>query len=83
MKECCIGAYAMGTSDGYVYIRNEYPIALERLQKAIARQENMVLLGENIFETDFKFDITIVRGAGAFVCGESTALMASIEGNTR
>ena len=75
-----IGAYAMGSSDGYVYIRNEYPIALERLQKAIEQARDYGLLGENIFGTDFKFDIRIIRGAGAFVCGESTALMASIEG---
>jgi NADH:ubiquinone oxidoreductase subunit F (NADH-binding)/NAD-dependent dihydropyrimidine dehydrogenase PreA subunit len=75
-----IGAYAMGSSDGYVYIRNEYPIALERLQKAINQAREFGLLGENIFGTDFKFDIRIIRGAGAFVCGESTALMASIQG---
>ncbi|MCI0474245.1 MAG: SLBB domain-containing protein, partial [Ignavibacteria bacterium] len=75
-----IGAYAMGSSDGYVYIRNEYPIALERLKKAIEQAREFGLLGENIFGTDFKFDIRITRGAGAFVCGESTALMASIEG---
>jgi NADP-reducing hydrogenase subunit HndC len=75
-----IGAFAMGSSDGYVYIRNEYPIALERLKKAIVQAREYGLIGENIFGTDFKFDIKIARGAGAFVCGESTALMASIEG---
>lgn len=75
-----IGAYAMGSSDGYVYIRNEYPIALERLQKAMEQAREYGLLGEKIFGTDFNFDIRIIRGAGAFVCGESTALMASIEG---
>jgi NADH:ubiquinone oxidoreductase subunit F (NADH-binding) len=75
-----IGAYAMGSSEGYIYIRNEYPIALERLQKAIVQAREFGLLGDSIFGTEFKFDIRIVRGAGAFVCGESTALMASIEG---
>jgi NADH:ubiquinone oxidoreductase subunit F (NADH-binding)/(2Fe-2S) ferredoxin len=75
-----IGAYAMGASEGYVYIRNEYPIALERLLKALEQAREFGLLGENIFGTDFKFDVRVIRGAGAFVCGESTALMASIEG---
>ncbi len=76
----CIGAYAIGSSQGYVYIRNEYPIALERLRTAIGQAREYGLLGENIFDKGFTFDIRIVRGAGAFVCGESTALMASIEG---
>ncbi len=75
-----IGAYAIGSTEGYVYIRNEYPIALERLQVAIAQARENGLLGQNIFGKDFGFDIRVVRGAGAFVCGESTALMASIEG---
>lgn len=75
-----IGAFAMGTSYGYIYIRNEYPISLQRLQTAIKQAKEYGLLGENIFGTNFSFDIKIVRGAGAFVCGESTALMASIEG---
>jgi NADH:ubiquinone oxidoreductase subunit F (NADH-binding)/(2Fe-2S) ferredoxin/NAD-dependent dihydropyrimidine dehydrogenase PreA subunit len=75
-----IGAYAIGSSEGYVYIRNEYPIALERLQVAITQAREYGLLGEKIFGQDFNFDVRIVRGAGAFVCGESTALMASIEG---
>jgi NADH:ubiquinone oxidoreductase subunit F (NADH-binding)/(2Fe-2S) ferredoxin len=75
-----IGAYAIGSSEGYVYIRNEYPIALERLQVALGQAREYGLLGKKIFERDFDFDITVVRGAGAFVCGESTALMASIEG---
>jgi NADH:ubiquinone oxidoreductase subunit F (NADH-binding)/(2Fe-2S) ferredoxin len=75
-----IGGYAIGSPQGYVYIRNEYPIALERLQVAIGQAREYGLLGQRIFDSDFGFDITVVRGAGAFVCGESTALMASIEG---
>jgi NADH:ubiquinone oxidoreductase subunit F (NADH-binding) len=75
-----IGAFAIGSSEGYVYIRNEYPIALERLQVALKQSREYGLLGKAIFNKDFDFDIKIVRGAGAFVCGESTALMASIEG---
>jgi len=75
-----IGAYAIGSSEGYIYIRNEYPIALERLSVAIAQARENGLLGKNIFDRGFDFDVRIVRGAGAFVCGESTALMASIEG---
>jgi len=77
-----IGAYAIGSSHGYVYIRNEYPIALERLQTAMKQAREYGLLGTNIFNKDFSFDIKIARGAGAFVCGESTALMASIEGRS-
>jgi NADH:ubiquinone oxidoreductase subunit F (NADH-binding)/(2Fe-2S) ferredoxin len=76
----CIGAYAIGSSEGFVYIRNEYPIALERLKTALGQAREYGLLGKNIFDRGFDFDIRIVRGAGAFVCGESTALMASIEG---
>ena len=75
-----IGAYAIGSSEGYVYIRNEYPIALERLLVALRQAREYGVLGAKIFDRDFDFDITVVRGAGAFVCGESTALMASIEG---
>jgi NADH:ubiquinone oxidoreductase subunit F (NADH-binding) len=75
-----IGAYAIGSSQGYVYIRNEYPIALERLKIALNQAREYGLLGENIFDKGLNFDIKVVRGAGAFVCGESTALMASIEG---
>jgi NADH:ubiquinone oxidoreductase subunit F (NADH-binding) len=76
----CIGAYAIGSSQGFVYIRNEYPIALERLRTAIRQAREYGLLGVNILDRGLDFDIRIVRGAGAFVCGESTALMASIEG---
>ena len=74
-----IGAYAIGSTEGYVYIRAEYPLAVNRLRLALddAREKNF--LGENIFGTDFNFDIKVVLGAGAFVCGESTALMTSIE----
>jgi NADH:ubiquinone oxidoreductase subunit F (NADH-binding)/(2Fe-2S) ferredoxin len=75
-----IGAYAIGAHEGFVYIRKEYPLALKRLQKAIQQAREQNILGKNILETNFDFDITIHRGAGAFVCGESTALMASLEG---
>ncbi|HMA83731.1 MAG TPA: NAD(P)H-dependent oxidoreductase subunit E, partial [Candidatus Thermoplasmatota archaeon] len=75
-----IGAYAIGAHEGFVYIRKEYPLALKRLEKAIAQAREQNVLGKNILETGFDFDITIHRGAGAFVCGESTALMASLEG---
>ena len=75
-----IGAYAIGSSQGYIYIRQEYPLARERLVIAIEQAREYGLLGNNIFDTDFSFDVKIARGAGAFVCGESTALMASIQG---
>ncbi len=75
-----IGAYAMGACEGYIYIRNEYPLAMERLHIAIDQAREYGLLGENIFDTGFNFDVKVVRGAGAFVCGEETALIASIEG---
>ena len=75
-----IGAYAIGASEGYVYIRNEYPLAISRLEIAIDQARQYGLLGENILESGFNFDIKIQRGAGAFICGETTALIASIEG---
>ena len=75
-----IGAYAIGSNQGWVYIRNEYPLALKRLEIAISQAREYGLLGENILESGFNFDIRIQRGAGAFVCGEETALIASIEG---
>jgi NADH:ubiquinone oxidoreductase subunit F (NADH-binding)/(2Fe-2S) ferredoxin len=75
-----IGARAIGSKQGFVYIRHEYPIARERLQKALAQAREYGLLGQGILNTKFDFDIEIVEGAGAFVCGESTALMASLEG---
>lgn len=75
-----IGAYAIGAGEGYIYIRNEYPLAIRRLEIAIAQAKEYGLLGKNILDTKFDFDIKIFRGAGAFVCGEETSLMASIEG---
>ncbi len=77
-----IGGYAIGASRGIIYIRAEYPLALGRLQKAIDDAKKYGFLGENIFDSKFSFDITIAKGAGAFVCGEETALIASIEGET-
>jgi NADH-quinone oxidoreductase subunit F len=75
-----IGAYAIGSSEGYVYIRAEYPLAIERLKLAISQMEDYGLLGDNILGSGFSFHLKIKQGAGAFVCGEETALMASIEG---
>ncbi len=75
-----IMAYAVGAKTGYVYIRAEYPIAVHRLKVAIKQAKELNLLGEHIFGTDFSFDLEIRLGAGAFVCGEETALIASIEG---
>lgn len=74
-----IGAYAIGANEGFVYIRAEYPLAVERLKKAINQARQMGYLGEKIMGFDFDFDINIKLGAGAFVCGEETALIASIE----
>jgi len=75
-----VGARAIGANEGYVYIRNEYPLALKRLEVAMAQAREYGLLGENILDSGFNFDIRIQRGAGAFVCGEETALIASLEG---
>ena len=75
-----IGAYAMGADEGYIYCRAEYPLAIKRLQTAIHQATEYGLLGANVLGTDFSFDLHIKEGAGAFVCGEETALMASIEG---
>lgn len=75
-----IGAYAIGADEGYIYCRAEYPLAIKRLKQAIAQAEEAGLLGKNILGTDFNCTIHIKEGAGAFVCGEETALMASIEG---
>ena len=75
-----IMAYATGAHQGYVYIRAEYPIAVNRLRIAIGQAKELGLLGKNIFDSGFDFDIEIILGAGAFVCGEETALIASIEG---
>jgi NADH:ubiquinone oxidoreductase subunit F (NADH-binding)/(2Fe-2S) ferredoxin/Pyruvate/2-oxoacid:ferredoxin oxidoreductase delta subunit len=75
-----IGAYTIGSDEGYVYVRHEYPLAVERLGIALHQAREKGFLGEKILGTDFSFDVKINRGGGAFVCGESTALMASIEG---
>ncbi|MBM4312862.1 MAG: NADH-quinone oxidoreductase subunit L [Deltaproteobacteria bacterium] len=75
-----IGAYAIGCGEGYIYIRAEYPLAIERLEKALAQMREYGLLGRNIMGGRFDFEIQIKEGAGAFVCGEETALMASIAG---
>ncbi len=75
-----IGAFAVGAREGFIYIRKEYPLALVRLNKAIEQARQRGLLGESILGSDFSFDVHIHRGAGAFVCGESTALMASMSG---
>ncbi|PWM72761.1 MAG: NADH-quinone oxidoreductase subunit NuoF [Bacillota bacterium] len=80
IEAMAIAAYTVGSDQGYVYVRAEYPIAVERLRKAIEQAREYGLLGKNIFGTDFSFDIDIRLGAGAFVCGEETALMTSIEG---
>ena len=77
-----IGAFAMGAAEGLIYIRAEYPLAIKRLTLAIEQAREYGLLGKDIFSTGFLFDIRIATGAGAFVCGESTALVASIEGRT-
>lgn len=76
-----LGAYSMGANEGYVYCRAEYPLAIERLKNALIQAEEYGLLGENIMDTPFSFRLHIKEGAGAFVCGEETALMASIEGS--
>jgi NADH-quinone oxidoreductase subunit F len=75
-----IGAYVMGASEGIIYVRAEYPLAVHRLQRAIDQARQSALLGENILGRGFNFDIRMVEGAGAFVCGEETALIASLEG---
>lgn len=81
LEAMAIAGYAIGANQGYIYVRAEYPIAVERLQIAIAQAREYGLLGKNIFNTGFDFDIDLRLGAGAFVCGEETALMTSIEGN--
>ena len=81
IEAMAICGYAIGASEGYVYVRAEYPIAVKRLQIAIDQAKEYGLLGDNIFESGFSFDLHIRLGAGAFVCGEETALMTSIEGN--
>jgi len=80
IEAMAIAAYAVGADQGYIYIRAEYPIAVQRLRIAIEQAKEYGLLGKNIFGTDFNFNLEIRLGAGAFVCGEETALMTSIEG---
>ena len=80
IEAMAIAGYAIGADQGYVYVRAEYPIAVQRLQKAIDQAKEYGLLGSNIFGSDFSFNLDIRLGAGAFVCGEETALMTSIEG---
>ncbi len=80
LEAMAIAAYCIGANKGYIYVRAEYPIAVKRLQIAINQARDYGLLGNNIFETNFSFDIEIRLGAGAFVCGEETALLESIEG---
>ncbi|WP_294902042.1 NADH-quinone oxidoreductase subunit NuoF [uncultured Eubacterium sp.] len=81
LEAMAIAGYAIGADQGYIYVRAEYPIAVERLQIAIDQAREYGLLGKNIFDSGFNFDIELRLGAGAFVCGEETALMTSIEGN--
>ena len=80
LEGLAIAAYAIGASEGYIYIRAEYPLAVKRVRLAIKQAEEKGFLGTNIFGSNFSFDIHVKEGAGAFVCGEETALMASIEG---
>lgn len=81
LEAMAIAGFAIGASQGFIYVRAEYPIAVQRLKIAIEQAREYGLLGNNIFGTDFSFDIDLRLGAGAFVCGEETALMVSIEGN--
>ena len=80
LEAMAIAGYAIGATQGYIYIRAEYPIAVERLQIAIQQARELGLLGKNIFDSGFDFDIELRLGSGAFVCGEETSLLASIEG---
>ncbi len=80
LEAMAIAGYAVGSNQGYIYVRAEYPIAVKRLNIAIEQAKEYGLLGKNIFGTDFSFDLELRLGAGAFVCGEETALMTSIEG---
>ena len=80
LEAMAIAAYCIGANKGYIYVRAEYPIAVKRLEIAINQARDYGILGQNIFGTNFDFDIEIRLGAGAFVCGEETALLESIEG---
>ena len=75
-----IGAFAIGAQEGYIYVRHEYPLAVENATLAMKQAEEYGLLGDNILGSGFNFHVKVSRGGGAFVCGESTALMASLEG---
>jgi len=75
-----VGAHAIGAREGFIYVRDEYPLAIEKLELAVAQARANGLLGENILGTDLCFDVRLIRGGGAFVCGEETALIASVEG---
>jgi NADH-quinone oxidoreductase subunit F len=75
-----IAGYAIGADEGYIYVRAEYPLAVKRIRRALQQSEEKGFLGQNILGTDFSFKVNVMEGAGAFVCGEETALMASIEG---
>ncbi len=81
LEAMAIAGFAIGADEGYIYVRAEYPIAVHRLEVAIKQAEELGVLGENIFGTGFNFKVTLRLGAGAFVCGEETALLTSIEGN--
>lgn len=80
MEGMMLAGYAIGADEGYIYVRAEYPLAVKRLKKAIAEAEELGILGQNILGSDFSFKLHVKEGAGAFVCGEETALIASIEG---
>jgi NADH:ubiquinone oxidoreductase subunit F (NADH-binding)/(2Fe-2S) ferredoxin len=80
MEGMMIGALAVGAQNGYVYVRNEYPLAVKNTRTAIDQGRELGLIGDNILGSSFSFDVSVARGGGAFVCGESTALMASVEG---
>jgi len=80
LEGMAIAAFAVGAEKGYIYIRAEYPLAIQTLQRAITQTRSMSLLGNNILETSFKFDVELRLGAGAFVAGEETAILASVEG---
>jgi NADH:ubiquinone oxidoreductase subunit F (NADH-binding)/(2Fe-2S) ferredoxin len=80
LEGMAIGAYAIGAQEGIIYVRTEYPLAIEKLKRAIGQAREYGLLGENMFDTGFCFNVRLVEGSGAFVCGEETALIGSIEG---
>ena len=80
LEGMAIGAYAIGAQQGFIYVRDEYPLAIEKLEGAVAQAREHGLLGKNIMGTEFCFDVRLIRGGGAFVCGEETALIASVEG---